>query len=194
MKTLPSLTKDDIEALKIKIQGFLYAERESIFKKDILPEPATKYTEEDLTILSTLVETYNDLFKTSIGILTSSHVQLNDKKCIACQRCTRFCPSHALEKIGVDLVLHEDRCIRCGNCVGNCPFLALKAPETGLGVYIKNKSSHKPYMLPILYKSDEIESVLAKINNFLDINKTDDENLCDVIESFGLELLLQDLS
>lgn len=194
MKTLTEFSPIDMQAIKIKIQGFLYTDRETIFKKDTLPEPSVKYTEEDLTVLSSLIETYDVLFKNSIGILNSSHVKLNDRKCIACQRCTRFCPSHALEKIGVDLILHEDRCIRCGNCVGNCPFLALKAAETGLGVYIKNPSSDKPHMLPVLYKADELEKVLAKIYDFFNENKTGDEDLCEVVERVGFEKFLQYLS
>lgn len=194
MKTLTELSPIDIQAIEIKIQGFLYTDKEAIFKNDTLPEPSVKYTEGDLTILSSLIETYEALFENSIGILTSSHVELNDRKCIACQRCTRFCPSHALEKIGVDLVLHEDRCIRCGNCIGNCPFLALKSIETGLGVYIKNLSSDKPYMLPVLYKADELENILKKINEFFNENKTGNENLCEVIGSVGFQPLLQYLS
>ncbi|WP_040192177.1 4Fe-4S binding protein [Clostridium culturomicium] len=193
MKTLTKLSQNDIQAIKIKIQGFLYTDRVSIFKHDTVPEPATKYTEEDLNILGFLAEEYEDLFENSLGILTSSHVELNDKKCIACKRCTRFCPSQALEKIGVDLVLHEDRCIRCGNCVGNCPFLALKAPETGLGVYIKNLSSEKPHMLPTLYKVDELKDVLSKIYNFFNENKIDDEVLYEFVERFGFENLLKSI-
>ncbi|MEG2016923.1 MAG: 4Fe-4S binding protein [Clostridium sp.] len=189
MKTLTELSQNDIQSIKIKLQGFLYTDREAIFKHDTLPEPATKYTEEDLNLLGSLAEKYEDLFETSLGLLTSSHVELNDKKCIACQRCTRFCPSHALEKIGVDLVLHEDRCIRCGNCIGNCPFLALKAPETGLGIYIKNLSSDKPYMLPYLYKINEIKNTLAKINDFFKENKIDNETLCEVIARLGFDSL-----
>lgn len=194
MKTLTKLPPIDIQSIEIKIQGFLYTDRERIFKKATLPEPSIKYTDEDLIILSSSIKTYEALFENSIGILTSSHVKLNDRKCIACQRCTKFCPSHALEKIGVDLVLHEDRCIRCGNCVGNCPFLALEAPETGLGVYIKNIASDKPHMLPVLYKADELEKVLAKIYAFFKENKTGDEDLCEVVERVGFEKFLQYLS
>lgn len=189
MKTLTNFSQNDLQAIKIKIQGFLYTDRELIFKHETLPEPSIKYTEEDLAILPSIVEHYEDFFENSLGILSSSHVELNDKKCIACQRCTRFCPSHALEKIGVDLVLHEDKCIRCGNCIGNCPFLALKAPNTGLGIYIKNLSSEKPYMLTSLYKIDEIENILAKINDFFKENKTDDETLCEVIARLGFDSL-----
>lgn len=187
---MKSLTENDKDIIKIKIQGFLYTDREVIFKKDILPEAAVKYTDEDLSVLEPLTEAYKDFFETSIGILTSSHVQLNDKKCIACQRCTRFCPSHALEKIGVDLVLHEDRCIKCGNCLGACPFLALKAPETGLGVYVKNLSSDKPFMLPALYNSKEIEGVLNKLFNFFNENKASEETLCQVVKRVGFENFL----
>lgn len=193
MKTLTEINTIEIEEIKIKIYGFLYIERLNIFKKDTLPEPAGKFTEKALITLTPLIETYNSLFETSIGILNSSHVQLNDKKCIACQRCTKFCPTHALEKIGVDLVLHENKCIRCGNCIGNCSFLALKAPDTGLGVYIKNIVSNIPYMLPALYQPEDIEKLLIKINSFYTTNKVHEETLSQVVERVGFEILLQHL-
>lgn len=191
---MKTLTEIDLEVVKIKIQGFLYAEREVIFKKDFLPEPATKYTDEDLSLLASYLEDYEDFFDNSLGILMASKVELNDKKCIACQRCTRFCPSHALEKIGVDLVLHKDKCIKCGNCLGNCPFLALKAPETGLGVYIKNPSSDIPQVLPALYTGADLENVLRRIKDFFEENKTSDEPLSRVVERIGLEALIKYVS
>lgn len=198
IETLTNITEkislDNEQAIKIKVQGFLYKNSEEIFRKSTIPEIAENYNNEELASLSLIADKYEVLFENSLGILTSSHVEINDRKCIACQRCTRFCPSNALEKIGVDLVLHENKCIKCGNCIGNCPFLALKAVEKGLGIYIKNSSSTIPYILPKLYKIDDIESVIGNILDFYKTNKNCDEALFDVIENIGFETLLKYLN
>lgn len=191
MEILSNSHTYSMEKNKIKIQGFLYTYRESIFKNHTIPESSTNYTKNDFLVLEKLLTLYEDLFENSIGVLTSSHVKLNDKKCVACQRCTKFCSFGALEKIGVDLILHESKCISCGNCVGACPFLALNASETGLGVYIRNLTCHKPYILPILYNSDELENLFGKIYNFFENNRSSKENLSEVIERMGFDIFLQ---
>ncbi|GEM_PF-385094 len=191
------LSLENVQAMKIKVQGFLYTDRENIFKKDLVPTPAENYTSEELTTLVELAEKHSKMYKDSIGILIATHIELNDKKCIACKRCTRYCPTNALEKIGPDLVFHADKCIRCGNCVGNCQFYALKAVEKGLGIYIKNSSegpSSKPHILPEYYKLDEIDVVLNKISNFYTVNRKLDETLSEVVDSFGFETLISTLN
>lgn len=191
------LNLEKVQAMKIKIQGFLHENRETIFKRDLVPTPAENYSDEELTTLVELAEKYNEMYKNSIGIIISTHIEINDKKCIACTRCTRYCPANALEKIGTDLVFHSEKCIRCGNCVGNCQFYALKAVEKGLGIYIKNISENNlsmPYILPVYYKLDEIDTVLNTISDFYENNKKADESLCQVIHNLGFQSLINALN
>lgn len=188
------LSLANVQAMKIKIQGFLYEERENIFKKDFIPTLAESYTSEELTNLPELMEKYIEICNDSIGILIATHIELNDKKCIACKRCTRYCPTNALEKIGPDLVFHAEQCIKCGNCVGNCQFYALKAVEKGLGIYIKNPLTPKPHILPKYYKTYEIEAVIIKIFDFYKSNRNCDEALWQVIQNVGFNTLLNYLN
>ena len=183
-----------LEPIRIKIQGFLYEDRESIFNTPSLPSIIKNYTKEEILLLSNLADKYNELFKNSLGILSSSLVQINDKKCIACQRCIKFCPSNALSKIGVDLILDYNKCIRCGICLTNCSFLAIDLLSSGLGIYLKNSSNKIPYIIPQLQSINEVNDTLYKIDYFYKINKFDNEHLFQVIERLGFQSLIDSLN
>lgn len=187
-------TDKSLEPIKIKIQGFLYEDRESIFNTSTLPPIIKNYTKEDLLFLSNIVDKYKELFKNSLGILSSSLVQINDKKCIACQRCIKFCPSNALSKIGVDLILDYNKCIRCGICLTNCSFLAINSLSNGLGIYLKNPLNKVPYVIPKLQNINEIDDTLYKIDYFYKRNKIDNEYLFQVVERLGFQSLIDSLS
>lgn len=60
-------------------------------------------------------------------------LELDEKKCTGCGRCTDVCPHNvfALEDKKSRIVNH-DSCMGCGACQKNCPVSAIKA-ESGVG-------------------------------------------------------------
>jgi ferredoxin len=178
-----------------KVQGFLYENCESIFKRSTLPMPAESYKESDLSKLVDMVDKYSEIYKDSIGIINGTKVDLNQRECIACTRCTKYCPSGALEKINKELVLHEDKCLRCGNCIGNCAFLALSSAGTGLTIYINNanttsEESCPPHVLPKFYDIEEIPEVMDKFLSFYNTHKSEGETFATTANKVGFNELL----
>ncbi len=49
-----------------------------------------------------------------------------DRTCTGCGRCTRICPSEAIELIDRIPTWTKSRCIRCCACINRCPFKALQ--------------------------------------------------------------------
>lgn len=177
--------------LRRKVQGFLYDNCESIFKRSTLPTPAENYNESDLTKLVDIVDKYSEIYKDSIGIINGTKVDLNQRECIACTRCTKYCPSGALEKINKELVLHEDKCLRCGNCIGNCSFLALSSAGTGLTIYINSAEiSCPPHILPKFYGIEEIPKVMDKLLSFYNAHKIQGEIFATTVYRIGFNNLL----
>lgn len=175
-----------------KIQGFLYENCELIFKRSTLPTSSENYEESDLPKLVDIVDKYAEIFKDSIGILNGTKVFLNQRECIACTRCTKYCPSSALEKINKELVLHEDKCIRCGNCIGNCSFLALSSEKTGLTIYINSmKEGCPPYILPEFYEVNEISKIIGKLLAFYNAHKSEGESFAITVNRIGFNELLK---
>ncbi|HAK41922.1 MAG TPA: hypothetical protein DCM59_03360 [Clostridium sp.] len=173
------------------VQGFLYENCEAIFKRSTLPTPAESYNESDLPKLVDIVDKYSEIYKDCIGILNGTKVNLNQRECIACTRCTKYCPSGALEKINKELVLHEDKCLRCGNCIGNCSFLALSSEKTGLTIYINNiKEACPPYILPKFYDIEEIPRVMDKLLAFYNTHKSEGGNFAATVDKVGFDELL----
>lgn len=177
--------------LRRKVQGFLYDNCESIFKRSTLPTPAENYNENDLTKLVDIVDKYSEIYKDSIGIINGTKVGLNQRECIACTRCTKYCPSGALEKINKELVLHEDKCLRCGNCIGNCSFLALSSAGTGLTIYINSTElACPPHILPKFYGIEEIPKVMDKLLSFYNAHKIQGETFATTVYRIGFNNLL----
>lgn len=177
--------------LRRKVQGFLYDNCESIFKRSTLPTPAENYNESDLTKLVDIVDKYSEIYKDSIGIINGTKVDLNQRECIACTRCTKYCPSGALEKINKELVLHEDKCLRCGNCIGNCSFLALSSAGTGLTIYINSTEvACPPHILPKFYGIEEIPKVMDKLLSFYNAHKIQGETFATTVYRIGFNNLL----
>ncbi|WP_346931305.1 4Fe-4S dicluster domain-containing protein [Clostridium sp.] len=177
--------------LRRKVQGFLYENCESIFKRSTLPTPAESYKESDLSILVDIVDKYSEIYKDSLGIINGTKVDLNQRECIACTRCTKYCPSGALEKINKELVLHEDKCLRCGNCIGNCSFLALSSEKTGLTIYINStKESCPPHILPKFYAIEEIPTVMDKLLAFYNTHKSEGDTFATTVNKVGFNELL----
>ncbi|MCF7973424.1 MAG: DUF362 domain-containing protein [Phycisphaerae bacterium] len=48
---------------------------------------------------------------------TTSCPQVNVKKCYACRRCVRECPSHAIAIVDGHVAIDSRKCIKCGKCV-----------------------------------------------------------------------------
>ncbi len=177
--------------LRRKVQGFLYDDCESIFKRSTLPTTAENYNESDLTKLVDIVDKYSEIYKDSIGIINGTKVDLNQRECIACTRCTKYCPSGALEKINKELVLHDDKCLRCGNCIGNCSFLALSSAGTGLIIYINSTEvACPPHILPKFYDIEEIPKVMDKLLSFYNAHKIKGETFATTVCRIGFNDLL----
>jgi len=177
--------------LRRKVQGFLYENCESIFKRSTLPTPAESYKESDLSKLVEIVDKYSEIYKDSLGIINGTKVDLNQRECIACTRCTKYCPSGALEKINKELVLHENKCLRCGNCIGNCSFLALSSEKTGLTIYINNtEESCPPRILPKFYDIEEIPKVMDKLSAFYNTHKSEGDTFATTVNKVGFNELL----
>ncbi len=177
--------------LRRNVQGFLYDNCESIFKRSTLPTPAENYNESDLTKLVDMIDKYSEIYKDSIGIINGTKVDLNQHECIACTRCTRYCPSGALEKINKELVLHEDKCLRCGNCIGNCSFLALSSSGTGLTIYINSAEVDcHAHILPKFYGIYEIPKVMDKLLSFYNTHKIKGETFATTVYRIGFNDLL----
>lgn len=59
-------------------------------------------------------------------------VHLIEDRCIACMRCVKVCPYHAIEQIGPvktgRIRINEAACMGCGTCAAECNFNALEMP------------------------------------------------------------------
>lgn len=53
-------------------------------------------------------------------------VNLLKDKCIGCAKCSRVCPTDAIEMVDKKPVINADKCILCGACVEACPVDALE--------------------------------------------------------------------
>ena len=58
--------------------------------------------------------------------------EFDPEKCIACMRCVKVCPFHAIEQIGQvktgTIQIHEIACMGCGTCAAECNFDAIDMP------------------------------------------------------------------
>jgi len=57
--------------------------------------------------------------------------------CRLCGECVKICPARAITPEEKTLRFDYDRCIRCYCCVEMCPHGALKAVETGPGLFAR---------------------------------------------------------
>ncbi|AEF97159.1 4Fe-4S binding protein [Methanotorris igneus] len=53
-------------------------------------------------------------------------IEVNEEKCIACNRCVEVCPVNAIEpNTPFPVEIDEKKCIYCGKCVEVCPVNAI---------------------------------------------------------------------
>ena len=56
-------------------------------------------------------------------------------KCTQCGRCTRLCPTGAIQQEGEYPKIHGEKCQSCQRCIGFCPVQAIHVPGKPAGQY-----------------------------------------------------------
>ena len=60
-------------------------------------------------------------------------LELDQAKCIGCERCLEVCPHDVLEmKEGQAFIRNRDACMECGACAKNCAVEAIQV-QSGVG-------------------------------------------------------------
>jgi MinD superfamily P-loop ATPase len=59
--------------------------------------------------------------------------QVDEKQCIGCRSCVRFCNYNALAYVNKKLIIFDDVCHSCGGCVLVCPKSALSERDKLIG-------------------------------------------------------------
>lgn len=59
--------------------------------------------------------------------------QVDEKQCIGCRSCVRFCNYNALAYVNKKLIIFDDVCHSCGGCVLVCPKSALSERDKPIG-------------------------------------------------------------
>lgn len=54
--------------------------------------------------------------------------RVDEKKCIACGQCIKWCTGRALELKGKNIELNREKCIGCGECILSCPQEVFRIP------------------------------------------------------------------
>lgn len=52
--------------------------------------------------------------------------RIDNEKCIACGKCTRWCAQHALKMVGERIEIDYEKCVGCGECIVTCPQQAME--------------------------------------------------------------------
>ncbi|MGM0509870.1 MAG: FAD-binding protein [Thermoplasmatota archaeon] len=53
-------------------------------------------------------------------------IEIDEEKCIGCEKCVKVCPTDAIHMEGDVAKLEEEKCISCGACVAACPVDAIE--------------------------------------------------------------------
>ena len=62
-------------------------------------------------------------------VIGGFQVNVNKKRCIACEMCVITCPSKAISIINNCASINYDLCTLCGKCISACPTGAISKKE-----------------------------------------------------------------
>jgi uncharacterized Fe-S center protein len=84
---------------------------------------------------------------------------VNNKRCIGCGNCVKYCYQQALSLINKKVVMDKDKCVGCGQCIVNCVFKVFglkwnespavvqeKIVEYAFGILKNKKSSYVNFL------------------------------------------------
>ena len=66
-------------------------------------------------------------------LITVKIPQVDEKQCVGCRSCVRFCNYNALAYVNKKLIIFDDVCHSCGGCVLVCPKSALSERDKPIG-------------------------------------------------------------
>ncbi len=133
-----------------------------------------------------------------IGVKGGMKPEWQESLCTYCGLCEAVCreDSIKIDKKNKTLTFDETSCNYCGRCVKACPIGAWEG-KSGFVLYFGglfgNRISIGKQLLPILYTTDQVHSVIETTLEFFQKHGKSSERFGNTLERVGLELFQEEL-
>lgn len=127
-----------------------------------------------------------------LAFLAVKKIDLEDDKCIQCQKCIKVCPDQAFIFNQEKLSLDDEKCSRCGKCIPACPVDALNGEEVEFLVFLGGRlgrASRLATPCKTRIKEEEIFEVTQSVLDFYEKHAANGERFAQVIERMGVEVV-----
>lgn len=127
-----------------------------------------------------------------LAFLAVKKINLEEDKCIHCQKCVKVCPDHAFMLSEGKLSLDYEKCSRCGKCIPVCPIDALNGEEVEFLVFLGGRLGRVSRLATPCkkkIKEEEIFEVTQRVLDFYENHAESGKRFAQVIERIGLEVV-----